>query len=282
MNFHEQNQSISIHLENLKIISEIFSEHQKITLFEHEWLGKILVINDEIQHIENYQEFYHEQLVHLPISLIPKVEDVLIIGGGSLFAAYEILKYPTVKKLVLCDYDHMVLNLMKKHYAHANKVLNDPRFYYIEQDAHDFISNEQSKYDLIINDCFNLSMESQKHGVSYYKLLSDLTKNGGVCSDVIYRHIFDKKTNKDSLDLLKQEQGFKISLINIPEYPGIFHLQTIWGDKELRKDITIPKNQVQLDFMHNKKEISFNLYLPNFLEFYFFIPPYIKNLFNEI
>ena len=283
MNFHEK-ELVSIHLESLTVLEKIESDKQYIELLLHPALGKILIINGEIHHIEFYQEFYHEQLIHLPISLIENVETALIIGGGSLFAAYEILKYPSVKSVVLCDYDKAVLELMRKHYDHAKHVLSDPRFLHIEKDAHEFIKVHQNKYDLVVNDCFDLALESKKHETSYYKLLSNLIKANGVCSDVIYRHIFDNQTNLDSISLLKKEKNYKIALITIPEYPGIFHLQTIWGTFTSSDNCELPKNLIQLDYLKRKEEsvISFNLYDPHFLNFYFFVPPYIRKLFNEI
>ena len=96
-------------------------------------LGLILTINNEIQHIERYQCLYHELLVHLPVSFCAEPKTALIIGGGSLFAAHEILKYPSIKKVVLCDHDHSVLDLMEKYYSHAKMVKKDLRFHFIEQ-----------------------------------------------------------------------------------------------------------------------------------------------------
>ncbi len=131
-----ENESVSLYLQDMEILESFQSDKQQIILYLHKNLGKILVINGEIQHIEFYQQFYHEQLVHLPIAFIPQVKTALIIGGGSLFAAYEILKYPTIEKIVLCDYDHTVLDLMERYYSHVKDVISNPKFHYIEQDAH--------------------------------------------------------------------------------------------------------------------------------------------------
>lgn len=205
MEYHE-NESVSIFLKDLKLIESYTSPKQFVELFEHPWLGKILIINGEIQHIEQYQSLYHESLVHIPAAFIPVIRTVLIIGGGSLFAAYEALKYPSVENVTLCDYDHSVLKLMARHYFHAREVIKDKRFSYIESDARDFIHKEQKRYDLIINDCFNLAAESNRNNISYFNLLSNLCKNTGVCVDIIYRHIFDKQVTIDTLTYLKKEK----------------------------------------------------------------------------
>ncbi|MGL5260050.1 MAG: spermidine synthase [Lachnospiraceae bacterium] len=129
-----------------------------------------MVINGEIQHIQNYQCPYHELLVHLPASFIVEPQTALIIGGGSLFAAYELLKYLSIKSVFLCDFDSTILQLMKKYYSHAREVMNNPRFHFIEQEGIDFILNCTNQYDLIINDCFNLLAMSKQLNISLYSM----------------------------------------------------------------------------------------------------------------
>lgn len=280
MDFYE-NEPISLYLNELSLIEEITSSRQEIKLMSHPWLGKVLILNGEIQHIENYQALYHEMLVHLPIAFIPNVESVLILGGGSLFAAKEILKYPSVKKVVLCDYDHCVLELMKKYYSHANMVFHDKRFEYVEQEGHDYISKEKQKYDLIINDCFNLALESKNNGISYFHVLSNLCASNGVCVDIIYRHIFDRQITIDTLHNLRHEAKLVLSLVTVPEYPGILHLETIWGNNDLlSQGLMATVNNFQKAVASGKEVSPFRYFSPNNIRFYLYLPPYIKEMFN--
>lgn len=277
MEFHE-NDLISLYLQDLTIIEEYHSEHQNIELLKHPLLGKVLIINGEIQHIECYQIFYHEMLIHLPVAYIPHLETVLIIGGGSLFAAYEVLKYKSVKKVILCDYDHNVLDIMYRHYDHAQIVINDPRFRYIEKEGSRFILNEANLYDLIVNDCFNLAGLSEHKKISYYEILSKMNTSQGVCVDIIYRHIFDKKTTCDTLYYLSNQKHIALSLVAVPEYPGILHLETIWGKSpNINQALKYPLNDIQKDIPNN---MEFNFYNPGNLAFYLYLPPYIKAMFN--
>ena len=96
MRFYE-NEPVSLQLSNLTTIESYHSSKQNIQLLNHQWLGKILIINGEIQHIENYQPLYHELLVHLPAAFVPNIQNVLILGGGSLFAAFEVLRQHRTK-----------------------------------------------------------------------------------------------------------------------------------------------------------------------------------------
>lgn len=257
------------------------SHRQAIQLLKHLWLGKVLIINGEIQHIEKYQTLYHEILIHLPSAFIPSLKTALIIGGGSLFAAYEILKYPTVDSVVLCDYDHTVLDLMYTYYPHARAVLQDRRFHYIEQDGRDFIKEHRGKYDLVVNDCFNLALESNQYNISYFTLLSNLSTELGVCVDVIYRHIFDKQVTIDTLSYLNKEKRLALALVTVPEYPGILHIETIWGNSpHISQSMQNTANQYQRDIISGKANSPFQYFSANNLPFYLYLPPYVRNMFN--
>ncbi len=280
MTFHEA-EPVSLYLNGLQLIEKISSPKQNISFYQHPWLGKILIINGEIQHIEKYQTLYHEMLVHLPAAFVPSVENVLILGGGSLFAAFEALKYPSVKSVTLCDYDRYVLSLMNKYYGHAKSVVNDSRFNYIESDANKYIRNCKNKFDLIINDCFNIAEQSNNRNTSYFKLLSNLCATYGVCVDIIYRHIFDRQTTIDTLNYLRAEKNTAFSLVTVPEYPGILHLETVWGNSpHLSQFSKRTVNQFQIECILKGISNIFNYYHPSNLSFYLYLPPYIKEKFN--
>lgn len=276
MQFHE-NDIISLYLSDLIKMEEINSAKQKLTMYQHPQLGYVFTINDEIQHIEKYQALYHEMLVHLPMSFITKPENALIIGGGSLFAAQEILKYPTIESVTLCDYDHMVLDLMKKYYPHACSVINNPKFTFTEQEGINFISNLNEKYDIIINDCFNLAAESEHNKINLFRLLSNSLSSRGICCDIIYRHIFDRKITVDTLKELSTYKNVAFSLVTVPEYPGVLHLQTMWGNnKNLNQNQKNVFNEYQ-QILFDKEFFSY--YNPYYLSYYLYLPPYITKQF---
>lgn len=277
MDFHEE-EAVSLYLNNLELIEEINSRKQHIKLFRHPFLGIVLVINGEIQHIEKYQCPYHEMLVHLPMSFIKNPQSALIIGGGSLFAAYEILKYPSIKIVTLCDYDENVLKLMEKYYSHAKNVRADLRFNYVECEGLKFIEQCHNKYDLIINDCFNLLNISIIERFPIYLRLKELLTPSGLCSDIIYRHIFDGQITYNSIHEIKKYSNLILSLVTIPEYPGILHIETIWGNnKNLSQICKTPTNEYQCKIITGEKN-PFEFFSPANLAFYLYVPPYIKKI----
>lgn len=280
MDFYEK-ESVSLYLDDLEVLEDFVSERQQhIQLFSHPWLGKTLIINGEVQHIEKYQTLYHEMLVHLPASFVPHIKNVLILGGGSLFAAYEVLKYSTVNKVVLCDHDRAVLRLMERHYAHAVSVIHDQRFIHVEKDVQDFLRSCTENFDLIINDCFNLARESNKTKSSLYKALADHCTNEGACVDIIYRRIFDRPTTIDTLSYLRREANVALSLVVVPEYPGVLHLETIWGKSSyIGQSAKSSVNDIHC-MLSDGDYSMFNYYTPKNLAAYLYLPPYITKMFS--
>ena len=272
MDFYE-NESISLYLSDLELIEEIRSRFHHILLYKHNKLGKVLIIDNEIMHIEKYQSFYHEPLVHLPFAIKHDIKNSLILGGGSLFAAQEILKYRSINKLVLCDHDKNVINLMGRHYQHNDPILNDSRFNYIEADALSFLQQNKFKFDLIINDCFDLS-KIHIGKESLYEVLDKNLARYGLCSDMIYNDIYDKATMSNSLNSLKTKSSKFYSLMYVPEYPGVLHLHTIWSKDKIKLDLS-HINPEQLKMFKNKE---FEIFNPHYLSYYFYLPKLIRDI----
>ena len=271
--FFYENETVSLFLNNLKIIEEIKSNFHHILLCKHVKLGKVLIIDDEIMHIEKYQYFYHEPLVHLPFAINEKINIVLILGGGSLFAAREVLKYQSVNRLILCDHDKEVLDLMGRHYQHIDNILTDYRFNYIEEDALNFLQKNEYKFDLIINDCFDLSQIYIGENNLYDVLDNHLAKNG-LCSDMIYNDIYNKNTMSTSLKFLRTKKSVFYSLMYVPEYPGILHLHTIWSRDKIKPNLS-KINPEQLRILKNNE---FENYNPYYLNYYFYLPKFVREI----
>jgi len=277
-----ETQDAAVRLKGLKVIKSTQSAKQKIDIYVHPVLGKCLVLNGELHHVEAWQSLYHEPLVHLPTSFIPEIKTALVLGGGCLFAAHEILKYRGVKRIDLIEYDNAVIDTMHEHYSHANSILNDKRFNLIIADARCVFHDWDEQYDLIINDCFDLSRENIDKKLTAYEALENLLSREGLCGDVVYRHIFEKRTVQESLRALAQRRRTAFSLIAIPEYPGILHLLTVWGrNRYLKQESKIIRNKIQRRYMLSGKGIEFDFYDPRHRSFYLFIPPYLKRSLSQ-
>ena len=134
------------------------------------------------------------------------------------------------------------------------------------------------KFDLIIDDCFNLVEDYTDNKI--FMDLKSLLSDKGICSSLIYRHVFEEITMKKTFKRLVGNHKTALSLVTVPEYPGILHLLTMWGNSDsLSQDLKKSLNSTHLqDTTFNKK---CNLFNPKFCDFYLYLPNYIRRIINE-
>jgi spermidine synthase len=268
----------AVRLKHLTLLRHINGTKQQISLFAHPNLGHVLVIDGEIHHVEAWQCFYHEPLVHVPASFVPELSDVLILGGGDLFAANEALKYKSVRKVDLVEHDSNVLELTRKYYKHAGGVLCDARFRAYVQDARTVYEWRDKQYDLIVNDWTDLSCED-----GAYRKLTPLLKPNGVCSDVVYRHIFETTTLVRSLSELGSFKRVICALITIPEYPGALHVHTMWGNsRRLSQRSRRIANKTQMASILEPGVLQCEFYDPRHRGFFLYTPPFLKRKIDKL
>lgn len=265
---------LALNLRNLILLAEEKGEQPWLRLFCHPKLGRLLVIDRELQHVEAWQALYHEPLVHLASAFVPVVKKVLILGGGSLFAAREVLRYPTVQRCTLVDHDPRVVRMMVEHYEHARSVISDFRFHYVAADALDYTRSSREAFDLIINDCFDLARESARGSMSY-ALLSDHLAPGGVCSDMIYRDLLEPGYVTATSRILRGLGAAIGALIFVPEYPGVLHALTVWGSSALDQRARVPLNGAQREWCREGRS-GLEFYDPAYLSFHLYLPPLFR------
>lgn len=275
MEIHE-NLSVSLFLSDLTLLANVTSCVQCIQVYHHPSLGHVLVIDHEIHNVEQWAPLYHEAIVHIPMMFINCPQSVLILGGGDLYAAEIALKYPSVKKVVICDFDPEVINLTARYYPHAKGVLSDSRLSIIYQDAKVYLKTCQEQFDLIVDDCFNL-VEDFSDDEQVFQLLYDkLTEETGVCSSLMYRHIFEKLTLKQTKEKLITKYKTVMSLIAVPEYPGVLHLLTMWGRSTfLSQDLSSSVNQWHKEMLKKKNSCG-QFFSQEFCKYYLYLPQYIR------
>ena len=98
-----------------KIIIEVKSRFQKITIFKSNHYGNALLLDNCWMTAEFQEKQYHECIVHPALSSTKNLDKVLIIGGGDGGTARECLKYNELKELDLIEIDEKVVELSKQY-----------------------------------------------------------------------------------------------------------------------------------------------------------------------
>ncbi|MGD9580289.1 MAG: polyamine aminopropyltransferase [Vampirovibrionia bacterium] len=167
-----------------KIIISEQTPYQKLVVTKYNNDIRLFIDgNLQFSSIDEYR--YHEGLIHIPASIIPHLENVLILGGGDGLAVKELLKYKSIKKINLVDLDAKMIELFKtnKLLTKLNKnSLNNEKVTTISEDGLNFIKNDNDFYDLIIIDLPDprTTQLSNLYNKQFYELIDKRLSKTGV------------------------------------------------------------------------------------------------------
>ena len=197
-----------------------------ILLVDTEPFGLTLILGDEkettLQYTEKYS-IYDEMLSHVPMSIHPKPENVLIIGGGDGAIVKNVLMYTTVKKIHLVEIDEKVVEISKKYFEHAY-VFEDDRVEIFYQDGAEFVKTVNEKYDVIIGDYtdpYPGSPASSLISENFYSNIDKILKEPGILAVQAGSPIYQTEIFKSILKNLKSAfKDVRVYYSPTPIYPG--------------------------------------------------------------
>lgn len=144
-----------------------------------------LYLNNNLQFSSADEYRYHEALVHPAMETAPKIEHILVLGGGDGLACREILKYKEVKSITLVDLDEKMTSLFRDNpiLAHFNQAsFSNPKVRVFNQDAFLWVSSHHKKYDVVVIDFPDPSNYSlgKLYSHSFYTSLQKIVNPHGV------------------------------------------------------------------------------------------------------
>ncbi len=204
-----QNRDISNLLEQRfyddPIVYKETTRYQHIVITHNNELNDTrLYINGNTQFSSIDEKRYHDLLVHPMFSVAPKLEHVLILGGGDGLALREVNKYQQVKSITLVDLDPAMVEL-----ASTNK-----RLVSLNENA---FSNAK-----ITTEAFNLQTEKNKNGVFLEEVIQGKTESQWVASVEVF--------NVDADQFLKKTPNKKWDavIIDLPD-PSSIELSKLYS-----------------------------------------------------
>jgi spermidine synthase len=200
------------------------SDFQRIEIFDTDALGRVLILNGCFMVTEKDSFIYHEMLVHPAMGILSEPRKVLIIGGGDGGAVTEVVKYPTVESVMLCEIDPRVVDSCREYFPEISQGLSDPRAQVVCEDGAAFVKNFTEQFDLVLVD----STDPVGPGValfetSFYESIKKSLKKDGAAvfqteSPLFMGDVFSK-TLRD-LRLVFGSDAATPYLATIPSYPG--------------------------------------------------------------
>ena len=145
--------SVIVKISEQKILEYFYSEFNHIEIIKTKSFGKILILDDEIQFAELDEFIYHEMFCFPSLFSHPNPKRVLIIGGGDLLLAKQILKCPFIDAVDLIELDSYVTKLCNKRFKHLlGETYRNPKLHIKFQDGYQFIKETDNAYDIIYID----------------------------------------------------------------------------------------------------------------------------------
>jgi len=133
---------------------------QQMEIYEHDVLGRVLVLDGIVQTTQGDEYVYHEMLTHVPLLGCRTAKDpnrrisVLIIGGGDGGILREVLRHDWVERAVMVEIDEAVVRAAAE-YLQINGDYEDPRVQLVIGDGSAYVKSaevRQCPFDAILVD----------------------------------------------------------------------------------------------------------------------------------
>ncbi|HVE91209.1 MAG TPA: polyamine aminopropyltransferase [Actinomycetota bacterium] len=157
------------------------SPFQHIEVYEHEYFGRVLVLDHTIQTTLTDEFAYHELLVHPALCSLPEPRDVLIIGGGDGGTLRRVLEHGPVRA-VQCEIDEAVTRVSREHLPEVSAgALDDPRAELVFDDGAAYAAAHPAEFDAVIVDSTDpVGAAAVLVSESFYRDCLKALKPGGV------------------------------------------------------------------------------------------------------
>lgn len=162
------------------------TQFQSIEIIDTGAFGRCLVLDGKIQSSEQDEFIYHETLVHPAMITHHYPESVFIAGGGEGATAREVLRHPSVKRVVMVDIDKEVIDICQRFLPSFHQgSFDDSRLELHIADVKGYLDKCQEKFDVIILDLPEPIEEgpaSMLHTREFYQLVADKLGSEGIIS----------------------------------------------------------------------------------------------------
>ncbi|XP_055339517.1 spermidine synthase-like [Paramacrobiotus metropolitanus] len=165
-----------------RVIAHRVTLHKEIFLLNSTAHGKVLVFDGLTQGTENDGFAYYEMCSHVPLCCHPEPKRVLVMGGLDCSGlGIEILKHPSVERIVHCEEDSEMIDFLKVHFTQKGFNHNSNKYEYYPMEAKEYLRGHNEEFDVIITDFELPSPDTEGFfGDSFFELVKTALKPDGV------------------------------------------------------------------------------------------------------
>lgn len=129
------------------------SDFQTIDIVDTEPYGVTLLLDGAYMTSVADEFFYHEMIVHPALTTAQSIRRVLVIGGGDGGTVREVLRYPEVEHVTLCEIDGGVVEACQQYLTEFKVPWTDPRLHVRIMDGVEYLNEPTGEpFDVILVD----------------------------------------------------------------------------------------------------------------------------------
>jgi spermidine synthase len=160
------------------------STYQKIDIIDNDAYGRMLFLDDNVQHTAYDSRIFNEALCGT--AKINQVARVVVLGGGSGQTVLSLLESPSIESVTVVDIDPLLVRCCKRHIKGVNRAFNDPRVRIRIGNAFKYLHSTNEKFDAAIMDLTERPLGSKNNLATVRQLYSDIKeKCKGKCSQYV-------------------------------------------------------------------------------------------------
>jgi spermidine synthase len=126
------------------------SEYQKIDIIDNDAYGRMLFLDNNVQHTAYDARTFNEALCG-PAKR-NGVGQVVVLGGGSGQAVLSLLESPEISQITVIDIDEMVVECCRKYVKGVEQAFKDARVKIVIGDAFKYLHTMEVEFDAAIID----------------------------------------------------------------------------------------------------------------------------------
>jgi len=159
------------------------SQYQSYAIVESPLFGKMLVLDGDTQSAALDEHIYHESLVHPACAAAGSPRSALILGGGEGATLRELLRVPSIQRVVMIDIDGEVVEACRRSMPEWSAgAFEDPRTELIVGDAKAYVERSTETFDVVLSDLTEPLEDSPSYGlhtVAFYRATRTRVARGG-------------------------------------------------------------------------------------------------------
>lgn len=164
-------------------LETVRTPYQTLEVFDTPQWGKLFRLDGCYMTSERDEFFYHEAITHTAAISHPNPASALVIGGGDGGSTEELLKHPTMRRVVLAELDAEVIRIAREHLGQVHRgAFDDPRVDLRIGDGWatvEALAREKAGFDIVVLDLTDPDTPAHRlYTADFFRLLKRVMNPG--------------------------------------------------------------------------------------------------------